>query len=546
MYLILVMLIVASAFAHASPKGEPSPSKNVIQVVSEPGLLKASERLVSAYNQSGPAEPVTASGIVEPGIPERLNSEGTLALVTKNCFTSLDCGERWHLVIARDVVIPVMNSNHPDREEIDQHGISPQKFYEMICLSGSAYVGSEPGVAAFVADFLGTEQGSIPAAQLISGDQLLEMIRKNPETIGFIRLPDVLRAQNSSLPEGLGLVPIDLNGNGELNHAENIYHSVTDLVRGIAIGKYPNTLSSRVYAVGAKKSVQQGEIAFVEWLMHDGQGILNEYSLMALSNFERESELRSLLNEPVVAPISVPAPASASKVVLLICGILLGLLLLFTFILNMISRRSAETAGSGTVTPSFDPGSLSFPPGYFFDKTHAWTFMEKDGNVRLGLDDFLLHITGPVTRIEMKKPGESVKKGEPLCKIIQEGKQLEIRSPLSGTVTETNKALKEDSNVINTLPYSEGWVYLIKPQNWLTELKGYFIGSYYREWITGEFTRLKDFFSKGIGLVVRGIPVPVIQDGGEVKYGILEEFGPEVWEEFQTKFINPPGCSCKL
>jgi len=29
-----------------------------------------------------------------------------------------------------------------------------------------------------------------------------------------------------------------------------------------------------------------------------------------------------------------------------------------------------------------------------------------------------------------------------------------------------------------------------------------------------------------------------MQDGGELKEGLLELFGPEVWEEFQTGFIN--------
>jgi len=30
----------------------------------------------------------------------------------------------------------------------------------------------------------------------------------------------------------------------------------------------------------------------------------------------------------------------------------------------------------------------------------------------------------------------------------------------------------------------------------------------------------------------------VLQDGGELKEGLLEEFGPEVWEEFHIRFIR--------
>jgi hypothetical protein len=30
----------------------------------------------------------------------------------------------------------------------------------------------------------------------------------------------------------------------------------------------------------------------------------------------------------------------------------------------------------------------------------------------------------------------------------------------------------------------------------------------------------------------------VLQDGGELKEGLLDEFGPEVWEEYQIRFMN--------
>ena len=30
----------------------------------------------------------------------------------------------------------------------------------------------------------------------------------------------------------------------------------------------------------------------------------------------------------------------------------------------------------------------------------------------------------------------------------------------------------------------------------------------------------------------------VLQDGGEIRDGILEDFGPEIWEDFQAHFID--------
>ena len=77
--------------------------------------------------------------------------------------------------------------------------------------------------------------------------------------------------------------------------------------------------------------------------------------------------------------------------------------------------------------------------------------MEEDGLVKIGIDDFLQHITGPLTRVKLKSPGERVKKGKYILSIIQEGKQLEVYAPVSGTIKEHNKILETDSSLINSL-----------------------------------------------------------------------------------------------
>ena len=89
---------------------------------------------------------------------------------------------------------------------------------------------------------------------------------------------------------------------------------------------------------------------------------------------------------------------------------------------------------------------------------------------------------------------------------------------------------------IDAAPFSDGWVYVVEPGNWLKEIQAYAMGDKYRNWLKTEFSRLKDFLSSGIRY--QGTVEAVLQDGGEMKTGVLESFGPEVWEEFQTGFIN--------
>jgi len=164
--------------------------------------------------------------------------------------------------------------------------------------------------------------------------------------------------------------------------------------------------------------------------------------------------------------------------------------------------------------------------------------MEKNGIVRLGIDDFLQHITGPLTCIKMKKRGEKIKKGDLLCSIVQKGKQLNLYAPISGTISEQNELLISTPATLNSSPYSDGWVYMIEPAGWLKEIRFLNMAEKYKEWLIKEFSRLKDLLAVSVRVNNVEYSQIILQDGGEVKDGVLSELGPEVWEDFQTKFID--------
>ena len=135
----------------------------------------------------------------------------------------------------------------------------------------------------------------------------------------------------------------------------------------------------------------------------------------------------------------------------------------------------------------------------------------------------------------MKEPGEKVKKGEAFLTIIQDGKQLNLKSPVSGTIKSQNKNLISNSALINQSPYSEGWIYTIEPSNWMRDTQFLIFANGYKEWIKMEFLHLKDFLA--VALRANNAEV-VLQDGGEIKNGILKDLKPEIWEDFQTHFLD--------
>ena len=104
------------------------------------------------------------------------------------------------------------------------------------------------------------------------------------------------------------------------------------------------------------------------------------------------------------------------------------LIIPFWFIINKKASVSVQVKKTiGILSEDI----LKIPLGLYYSVNHAWTHLEKSGIAKVGLDDFLIHVSGEVKFRELKKPGNFINKGEALADIDQNGKLLQIYSPIS-------------------------------------------------------------------------------------------------------------------
>ena len=400
------------------------------------------------------------------------------------------------------------------------------------------YVSDDQNMLTSLEDFTKSPLATANVTRLSSADELISTVQNDQFAIGFCKLSDLSTKKVFEGTEKIRLLPVDKNGNGRVDSFENIYGSLEEFTHGVWIGKYPNALCNNIYAVSAVKPTQKSELAFLLWIMSDGQKFLNSNGYCDLTSSEKESNLASLLGENAdnsYLPSIVTSPKSW-PVLLIIAG-LVGLFL-FLFFQGKSSIASTPIDPHIQLAPLMIEKIMDVPKGLYFDKTHTWAFMEQDGNVRVGIDDFLQHITGKLTKIKMREAGEQVRKGEIIMTIIQEGKQLNIYAPISGTILEQNEFLLADTGIINTSPFFKGWVYQMEPKNWLREVQFMLMGEKYVEWLKDEFARLKDFITATIRSNNMAYAHVVLQDGGELTDNLLADMDPKVWEDFQTQFID--------
>ena len=535
-------------------KKSNSSSSGQVSVFSTPDLYNLTGKLADQYNLANPGQSIKVNKLESPEIAALVSAGENFCFVSDEYSFKEKQGDFFQLVVGRDIIVPVISTKNPFLTEINKQGISRESLGKSLGNAGKMQWGTllnngqSAGVnyyfinddltKATVAKYLKADPSSIASIRSVGKDELVSAIQNDPYAIGFCRITDILQPGTEKFSENIRLMPIDKNNNGRMDYMENIYANYQDFTRGVWIGKYPKALTNNIYCVARSQPVNAAEIAFIQWVLASGQEFMSTYGYSDLVSSERQSQMDKLIRIPVY-PEAPKESNTAAKLGLLI----LALIVIGGFTLDLFIRRYRnKKADLLRILPGqselFDEKNVIIPGGLFFDKTHTWAFMEKDGTVKIGIDDFLQHVTGPITSIAMKKHGDNIKKGDKLCIIIQKGKHLNIYAPVSGTIKAFNQVLSMNSTLINDSPYADGWVYQIEPSNWLREIAFLTMADKYRSWLCAEFTRLKDFLASSLQENSPRYAQLILQDGGSLRDHVLADLGPEVWEDFQTKFIN--------
>lgn len=104
------------------------------------------------------------------------------------------------------------------------------------------------------------------------------------------------------------------------------------------------------------------------------------------------------------------------------------------------------------------------PADLKFAKSHEWVRVS-GGVATVGISDHAQHELTDVVFVELPEVGRKVKAGE-ACAVVESVKTAsDIYSPVSGEMTEVNKAVVDNPALVNTQPYTGGWFYKIKLSN---------------------------------------------------------------------------------
>jgi glycine cleavage system H lipoate-binding protein/ABC-type phosphate transport system substrate-binding protein len=552
-YLILILasLSLTWGFCTSVYQSNDTNPKDTLRIISSENFSGLVNSLIEEFRISSPDLELKVE-LVNEGSIESIPA-GASFLLTSDPAKGYSNPGKWSITVGRDILVPRVSSTNPYLDMLMERGIKPSEFASLFNSNKNFRWGTlfeEAGsdrIQLFIdnrkttADqlnmFTGVDSQLISNSCTVVYEDLVKMVSNTNLSIGFCRLSDIMWTSSSGFKDGVKVIPIDNNENGIIDHFEDYNELYSDINRAVWIGKYPKSLYSKINLVANEKPADDISKRFVESLLTSGQSLLLENGYTELLIGERRSGLNEIYSGDTIYAVSTPAYAKVSKGFYWLIGIVVlimggGLIVMFS------SKTSSVRDNDSSNNQVLQREKISVPAGIMFDKSHTWSFMDKNGMVKVGVSDFLQHLTGKITRIIPKKPGESVKRGDPIITVVQAGKQLVLYSPVSGVIESVNEDVEYAGSVVNSSPYEEGWIYEIKPSKWMAENRNFLMSDSYREWLASEIVRLKEFLSSTIFRPRESTLIPVLQEGGEVVDNLLESMGPDLWVEFQTGFID--------
>ncbi len=104
---------------------------------------------------------------------------------------------------------------------------------------------------------------------------------------------------------------------------------------------------------------------------------------------------------------------------------------------------------------------MNHPENLLYAESHEW--LSIDGNTgTVGITDHAQNALSDVVFVELPKIGKTVKQKDTAAAVESVKAASDIYSPISGEIIEVNTKLSSNPELVNSSPYTDGWIFKIK------------------------------------------------------------------------------------
>lgn len=197
-----------------------------------------------------------SAGGAGKGIADVLSNMADIGLLSRDLHEQESQQGAFPIPVAKDAVIAVINSQHPNYQLLEQRGLSQDELQGIFVDKRyklwsdidprleqqpiETYVRSDAaGAAETWANFLGTHQEGLQGIGIFGDPGLVQAIKASPLSIGFSNINFVYDLKSKHSTTDIAALPLDINSNGHIDPNESFYQHLDSLTEAIAANRYP-------------------------------------------------------------------------------------------------------------------------------------------------------------------------------------------------------------------------------------------------------------------------------------------------------------------
>ncbi|MGA3013323.1 MAG: substrate-binding domain-containing protein [Bacteroidales bacterium] len=242
-----------------------------------------------------------SAGGAGKGMADALSKMVDLGMFSKEVSPEEKAKGAWYVAVAKDAVLPTVNSSNPVIKDLKAHGLTKQKFFDIFITGKIKTWGEATGTASNLGLEAFTRSDACGAAEMwakflkgkkqedlqglgVNGDPgIADAIRNNICGIGYNILNFVYDMETRNPYYGIDVLPFDLIGNGLFDPEENFYTNLDQVMNAIRNGIYPSPPARDLYFVSEGKPGNKIVLQFLNWVLTDGQKYLAEAGYVPVS-----------------------------------------------------------------------------------------------------------------------------------------------------------------------------------------------------------------------------------------------------------------------
>lgn len=212
--------------------------------------------------------------------------------------------------VAKDAVVATVNAKNPKLKELLAKGYT-QQTGEKLFVTGQfttwgqvlgansnipvhLYTRSDAcGAAETWAKFFGKKQEDLKGTAVFGDPGIASAVQKDALGFGYNNIAYAYDQKTKRPMAGIAVLPIDVNKNGKVDPEEQFYGTINQLIRAIAVGKYPAPPARTLYLVsnGKPKPVVA---EFIKFILKEGQKYNNSVGFIQLNQASLNANLSKL------------------------------------------------------------------------------------------------------------------------------------------------------------------------------------------------------------------------------------------------------------